>query len=263
MELLTSLWISAAAIFAYMTFAFLVAVIRRDNSLADFFWGLGFVLVALLTLFLRSDFEAQQVLVTVLVFVWGLRLSIYVLIRNRGKGEDPRYKQWREEWGRYFLLRSYLQVFILQGVFMFLILVPVVIVNTYSADFSAPAAMVGGLVWLLGFYFESVGDYQLYRFLRNPANRGKIMDSGLWRYTRHPNYFGEVTQWWGIFVIAAAVPYGWIGVVGPLTITYLILRVSGIPMTEKMFEGNPAFEEYKRHTSIFFPWFRRERATRG
>ncbi len=253
MELPTSLWTSAAAIFVYMTFAFFVAIVRKDNSLADIFWGLGFILVALLTFFVQGDNGGPQILVTVLVFLWGVRLATHVFIRNKGKGEDPRYKKWREEWGDSFLIRSYLQVFMLQGLFMLLIVWPVAIINTYGATLTVWAAVVGALIWLLGFVFETVGDYQLLRFTRDPANRGRILDTGLWRYTRHPNYFGEVAQWWGIFVIAVAVPYGWISVIGPLTITFLILKVSGIPLTEKMFEGNPDWETYKKKTSIFFP----------
>ncbi len=253
MELLTTLWISAAAIFVYMTLAYVVAIVRKDNSLADIFWGLGFILVALITYFVQGSNGGPQILVTVLVFLWGVRLATHVFIRNRGKGEDPRYRKWREEWGDSFLIRSYLQVFMLQGLFMLLVVWPVAIVNTYGNTLTVWAAVVGTLIWLIGFVFETVGDYQLLRFTQDPANRGKIMDRGLWRYTRHPNYFGEVAQWWGIFVIAVAVPYGWIGVIGPLTITFLITRVSGIPMTEKMFEGNPAWEAYTKKTSIFFP----------
>jgi steroid 5-alpha reductase family enzyme len=253
--LTTSIWITAVTVFVYMTFAFGVAMVRRDNSLADIFWGLGFILIALITLFLRSDYRVLQILVTILVLFWGLRLAIYVYVRNKGKGEDPRYRKWREEWGRWFVLRSYLQVFLLQGLFMFLISLPIVIINTYEADVILAPTVIGSLIWLTGFYFETTGDIQLYQFLQKPENRGKVMDSGLWRYTRHPNYFGEVIQWWGIFIIATQVPYGWIGIIGPAMITFLLLRVSGILMTEKMFEGNPEFEEYKQRTSVFFPWF--------
>jgi steroid 5-alpha reductase family enzyme len=108
-------------------------------------------------------------------------------------------------------------------------------------------------VWVIGFFFESVGDAQLSRFIKDPANKGKLMQSGLWKYTRHPNYFGEVTQWWGLWIIALSVSYGWLGIIGPLTITTLILKVSGIPLLEKSMEGNPEFQEYKKRTSVFFP----------
>jgi steroid 5-alpha reductase family enzyme len=253
----TSLWISAVAIYVYMTGAFVLAMVRKDNSLADIVYGVGFILVAVLTLALRSDFAARQILATVLVTLWGLRLAIHITIRNRGRGEDPRYKKWRDEWGRYFAVRSFLQVFMLQGTVILLIVLPVIIINTTGNTETLWSMVLGTLIWVVGFFFEAVGDYQLYRFVSNPDNRGKVMSSGLWRYTRHPNYFGEITMWWGVFIIASTVPWGWIGVIGPLTITYLLLRVSGIPMLEKMFEGNPEFEAYKKRTSAFFPWFPR------
>lgn len=255
MEILTSLWISAAAVLGYMTLFFLTALARKDNSIADIAWGIGFILVAALTFFVRGDWEPQQILVTLLVLIWGLRLSIHIFNRNRGRGEDPRYRQWREEWGKYFVVRSYLQVFVLQGCLLLLIVLPVIIVNTYATGSLIWSDAIGIFVWTVGFFFETVGDYQLYRFTQDPANRGRIIDLGLWQYSRHPNYFGEVTQWWGIFIIAASASYGWIGIVGPLTISTLILRVSGIPMLEKRFEGNPEFEAYKKRVSVFIPWF--------
>lgn len=255
MELLTNLWISAVIVFVYMTVVFVIALLREDNSLADVAWGIGFILVALATFFIEREYAPRQILVTLLVLIWGLRLSTHILIRSRGKGEDPRYREWREKWGRYFVLRSFLQVFMLQGCFLLLIVFPVIVVNTYGGDSLIWSDVIGTIVWVTGFLFEAVGDYQLLRFVADPGNRGKIMAFGLWRYTRHPNYFGEVSQWWGIFIIAAAVPYGWVGVIGPLTISLLILRVSGIPMLEKRYEGNLEFEEYKKRTSVFIPWF--------
>ncbi len=138
-------------------------------------------------------------------------------------------------------------------VFTFLISLPVIFINTYSLEGFEWLALIGVLIWGLGFYFESVGDAQLAKFIKDPANKGKLMQSGLWRYTRHPNYFGEVTQWWGIFMVALLVPSGWLSIIGPITITYLILKVSGIPMLEKKMEQNPEFAEYKKRTSAFIP----------
>ena len=255
MEILTSFWMSAAAVFGFMTLAFVVALIKKDNSIVDVGWGLGFILVALVTFFARGDREPQQILVTVLVLIWGLRLATHVFLRNRGKGEDPRYKKWREEWGGNFVIRSYLQVFLLQGCLLLLVVLPVIIINSYPEGSAVWPGAIGAVIWVVGFLFEAVGDYQLVRFVGDPQNRGKIMDRGLWRYTRHPNYFGEVTQWWGIFIIALATPYGWVGIIGPLVITALILRVSGIPMLEERFAGNPEWEAYKKRTSVFIPWF--------
>ena len=255
MELINTFLIAAIIIFCYMTGLFVIALIRRDNSIADIAWGFGFVIVAWATLSIVGSFYPRQILVCSLVLIWGSRLSIRIFIRNLGRPEDPRYRKWREEWGRFFILRSYLQVFILQGVILLVNISPVLIINTTSDGNLILLDALGLLVWLTGFFFEFVGDYQLDLFLKEPKNRGNIMDRGLWYYTRHPNYFGEITMWWGIFIIALSVPYGWIGFVGPLTITLMIVFVSGIPMTERLMEKTPGFEEYRRRTSVLIPWF--------
>jgi len=197
--------------------------------------------------------SARPMLITILVAVWGIRLSLYVHFRNRNKPEDFRYRKWREEWGSSFYIRSYLQVFILQSILLVLISTPVIYVSSVQNPPLGYTDAVGALVWMIGFFFESVGDYQLRRFMRDPMNKGRIMTSGLWRFTRHPNYFGEVAMWWGIFLIALSVPGGWWTIIGPATITFLILKVSGIPMLEAKYQGNPEFAAYQRHTSSFFP----------
>jgi len=239
-------------LFVYMTFWFLVSLVKKRNDVADIAWGLGFILLAWFS-FYFSDFSFKALLVDSLVTLWGLRLAWHIYGRNRGKTEDYRYLTWRKEWGKWFILRSYLQVYILQGAFLFLIIQPVLLINK-SVETIGVADFIGVLVWFVGFYFESIGDRQLKQFVSNPANKGKIMDQGLWRYTRHPNYFGEVVQWWGIGIIALSIPNGFITIIGPLTITVLILFVSGIPMLEKKYIGRPDFEAYKKRTSIFFPF---------
>jgi len=259
MELVNTFLIAAIIIFCYMTGLFIIALIRKDNSIADIAWGFGFVIVAWSTLWIVGNFYPRQLLACSLILIWGSRLSIRIFLRNRGRGEDPRYRKWREEWGRLFILRSYLQVFLLQGVILLVNISPDLIINTTSDGNLNILDACGLLVWITGFIFESVGDYQLDRFLANPKNRGTIIDRGLWRYTRHPNYFGEITMWWGIFIIALSVPYGWIGFVGPLTITLMIVLVSGIPMTERLMEKTPGFEEYRRRTSVLIPWFVKKR----
>ena len=247
--------LSAATILIYMTFVFFLAVKSKNNSLADVAWGPGFVIVAVVTLIAAGGYHAEQVIVTLLVFFWGVRLAIRIFRRNRGKGEDYRYVKWRGEWGKGWVWRSYLQVFLLQGLFMWLISLPILFVNARGAEGLTTLAILGILVWVIGFAFEATGDFQLDSFLKVTANRGKIMDNGLWRYSRHPNYFGEVLQWWGIFIISLSVPGAIVGIIGPLTITFLILRVSGIPLLEKKMAENPAFQEYKARTSVFIPWF--------
>lgn len=240
-------------LFVYMTFWFLVSVMKKRNDVADVAWGLGFVLMAWTSLFLFGASGVRGVLVCILVSAWGLRLAWHIHRRNKGRAEDYRYFAWRKEWGRWFYARSYVQVYLLQGFLLFLIVLPVLIINKSSMSPLGFFDVFGVMVWLFGMYFEAVGDAQLARFIQSPANKGKLMQSGLWAYTRHPNYFGEVTQWWGIWIVALAVPYGWLGVIGPMVITFLILRVSGIPMLEKKMESHPDFADYKKRVSTFIP----------
>ncbi len=238
---------------AYMTLWYGVSLWRRRNDVADVAWGTVFLVATATALVVNGVRGPRPLLAAVLVAAWGLRLAAHIATRNRGKGEDLRYRKWREEWGRFAAVRAYLQVFLLQGVLALVIATPVTWVGVQGGPALGSLDAVGTLVWLAGFAFEAAGDAQLRRFFRDPANRGLVMDRGLWRYSRHPNYFGEVLQWWGLYLIALAVPGGWATAVGPLTITGLILFVSGIPLLEKQFEGNPAFEAYKRRTSAFVP----------
>lgn len=245
--------ITAASVLVYMTAWFIAAQVRGRNDIADVAWGLGFILAAGTSLVAGNVYSLRSLLISSLVLIWGIRLALHIYNRNRGKGEDPRYRKWREEWGRWFVPRSFLQVFILQGILLVMVAVPVIFIN------QAPVVPLGwfdlpGLtIWLTGFCFEAVGDLQLKRFLADPANKGRLMTSGLWRYTRHPNYFGEVTLWWGIWLMALPLQGGWVTIIGPLTISFLILKVSGIPMLEAPYEERADFQEYKRRTSAFFP----------
>jgi steroid 5-alpha reductase family enzyme len=251
--------VAALAVLASMTVLFVVALFRKDNSIVDIAWGPGFVLIAGLTFFFWRGTTPREILVCALVAVWGVRLAVHVAFRNRGRGEDIRYAAWRRAWGRWFVPRSFLQVFLLQGFLMLVIALPVVLVNRPDAEAGLGALdALGAALWAAGFLFEAVGDHQLRVFKRDPANKGKIMDRGLWRLTRHPNYFGEALMWWGIIAIALAVPGGWRAVVSPLLITLLLLRVSGVTLLEKKYAGNPAYAEYIRRTSAFIPWFRRK-----
>lgn len=240
-------------LFVYMSLWFVVSVLKKRNDVADVAWGLGFVLMTWVSYVISDDSGARGLLVGILVSMWGLRLAWHIHKRNKGKAEDYRYRAWRKEWGTWFYIRSYFQVYLLQGAFLFLIVSPVLLINNNASIDLGLLDFLGIAVWLFGFYFESVGDSQLARFIKNPANKGKLMQGGLWAYTRHPNYFGEVTQWWGLWIIALSVPSGWIGIIGPITITFLILKVSGIPMLEKKMQENPEFAEYQRRVSVFFP----------
>jgi len=240
-------------LFAYMNFWFVISLLKKRNDVADIAWGLGFVLMAWTSYFLVGDSGIRGLLANILVSIWGLRLAWYIYTRNKNKDEDYRYLAWRNEWGKWFYLRSYAQVYLLQGFFLFLIVLPVLIINKVTESSLGAPDVLGITIWIIGFYFEVVGDAQLARFIKNPANKGKLMQSGLWAFTRHPNYFGEVTQWWGLWLICLSVSGGWIGIIGPITITLLILKVSGIPMLEKKMAEHPDFAEYKQRVSVFFP----------
>lgn len=258
MEFIELLFLSAFFVLLYMIGAFIVSVIKEDASVVDVAWGLGFIGIALLTMFANVSFVDRSYLVLALVTIWGLRLAGHIYLRNRGKKEDWRYAQWRKDWGDMFLQRSFSQIFMLQGVLMLAVAVPIIFINSAQEAGLTIYDWAGVFVWLIGFYFETLGDYQLRKFKQNPRNKGRIMTKGLWAYTRHPNYFGEVTMWWGMFLIALNLPNGIYALVGPLTITFLIIGVSGIPLLEKKYEGNKEFQEYKKRTSAFFPWIPKE-----
>ena len=245
--------ILALILFVYMSLWFVLSLVKKRNDVADVAWGLGFVLLAWTSFFVGGAENIRGLLVGFLVSIWGIRLARHIHVRNKGRAEDYRYAEWRKVWSKWFYLRSYLQVYLLQGILLFLIVLPVLLINKSMSTSLSYVDFIGVAIWLFGFIFESVGDAQLSRFIKDPTNKGKLMQSGLWRYTRHPNYFGEVLMWWGLWIIALSVPNGIYGIIGPLTITFLILKVSGIPMLEKKMAENPEFAEYKKRTSIFFP----------
>ncbi len=243
----------AILLLTYMTSWFVFSLIKKRNDVADIAWGIGFIVLSWASFFMSGETNMRGFIACLLVTIWGVRLAWHIFLRNRNKTEDYRYVQWRKEWGKFFLVRSYFQVYILQGILLYLIVYPVLFINNNSTSGITLIDILGIIVWITGFIFESVGDSQLKVFIKNPLNKGKIMTSGLWKFSRHPNYFGEVTQWWGIFIMALSVINGWITIFGPLTITCLILFVSGVPLLEKKYAGRKDFEEYKKKTSIFIP----------
>lgn len=251
---------TALFVWAYMTLWFVISLIKQRNDVADVAWGLGFPLVAWAAFAIHPHpvgGTLVALLVNALVTIWGLRLSYHIYRRNHGKSEDYRYAAWRTQWGRWFELRSYAQVFLLQGFLLYCIALPVIVNNAHATYTLGTLHYVGLAVWIMGFWFESTADRQLVAFVHDENNKGKIMQSGLWKYSRHPNYFGEVSQWWGIGLLTLWAAGGW-SIVGPLTITLLILFVSGVPMLEKKMEAKPGFAEYKRRTSVLIPWWPRK-----
>jgi steroid 5-alpha reductase family enzyme len=256
MSLTEILVVSALAVLAYVTAIWLLSLALRNASIIDIFWGLGFVLLGSLYHTALDGYGARSVLITTLVIIWGLRLSGYILWRNRGKGEDYRYLRWRERAGEKFWWASFFRVFLLQGMLLWVISMPLLAANNAAEPDEITALdVIGTVVWAIGFFFEAVGDWQMARFRGNPANEGTVMDRGLWRYTRHPNYFGDATQWWGFFIIAAGTTDGWITVFSPLIMTFLLVRVSGAALLERgLKKSKPGYAEYVKGTSGFVPW---------
>jgi steroid 5-alpha reductase family enzyme len=245
---------AAFVIVCFMIVFYAIALIKKDNGVADIGWGLGFVLVAWLLYGFFSQHRMHQKMVVFFVTVWGLRLAIYLIIRNWGKPEDFRYAKWRQEWGDNVVWRSLLQVFMLQGFFMFVILLPVMVIltATYTNRELTWLYPIGAFIGATGFVIEALADWQMYCFKNDPhPHKAKVMDKGLWRYSRHPNYFGEAVQWWAMFLLAIPSGYWYVSIIGPLVITWLLLKVSGVTMLEKKYEGDDEYTRYKKRTSSF------------
>ncbi|MEO7747272.1 MAG: DUF1295 domain-containing protein [Candidatus Saccharimonadales bacterium] len=250
------LYCGLAAI-VFMSLVFILAERIKRYDLVDAAWGSVFIVIALTAFALQPgavlEFDAQS-LVTLLVVIWGGRLTWHIVKRIRAtKNEDPRYVELRKTWKGNVRFNVFSRIYMAQAVLALLICIPVIHINLFADNGITPLAWLGVVVWLIGFSFEVIGDRQLRNFVTNPANKGKLMDKGLWQYSRHPNYFGELTQWWGILLICLTTPFGWVGIIGPMLISYLILFVSGIPLNEKRFEGRPGWTAYKARTSVLIP----------
>jgi len=235
----------------------IVSVMITNVSIVDLFWGMGFVVVNAFYFLYSGEFYSRKTLLLVLVTLWGLRLSIYLTWRNAGKGEDFRYQEFRKNYGpeRYWWF-SYFQTFLLQGFLIMLVSLPLLGVNTQT-DFDGFTWLdyLALVVFVIGFAFEAGGDYQLAKFKGNPNNKGKVLDTGFWKYTRHPNYFGDSAVWWsfGLFSLASGAYWQ---VIGSIIMTLLIIKVSGVALLEKTLNTTkPQYREYIEKTNSFFPWF--------
>ena len=250
--------LALGAILALMTLVWLLSLARRDASIVDAFWGPGFGFAAWIYVAGSAPRTPRGVLTALLVTLWGLRLSLHILWRSRGRGEDYRYRAMRERDPAGFPRRSLLSVFWLQAALLWAISAPL-----FQAQRPGPAGLtaldgLGLALFALGFLFEAVGDFQLARFRNDPANAGRVMDRGLWRYTRHPNYFGDALLWWGFFCLALATPGSWWTLLSPMLMTLLLIRVSGVTLLEqKLRETRPDYRRYAEETSAFFPWLPR------
>lgn len=266
MSSLVTVWgVGAAAVLAAMVLLWLVSLLRRDASIVDIFWSLGFVGVAWVYRAHGGDPTPRQLLALVLVTVWGVRLAAHIAWRGRGHGEDYRYQAMRRHHGESFAWVSLFTVFLLQGVLLVAIAVPHLLIQVPETD---PAwrwsDALGLLLWTVGFFFEAVGDWQLLRFKADPSNRGKVLDRSLWAYTRHPNYFDDALVWWGYYAFALASPGGVWTFPAPLLMTVLLLKVSGVALLEKTIaKRRPEYAAYVERTSAFVPWPPRAKPSSG
>jgi steroid 5-alpha reductase family enzyme len=252
--------IATALLAWFMCCMFLIGLKAGDNSLVDIAYGPAFLIACWGAWCLSGALHLhfRPVLLLGLLTLWGVRLALHIGLRHSGRGEDFRYQKFRKEWGDTIIWRSFLQVYMLQGAVILVVATPVLLTIGAPGGNVVWTDLVGVLLFCFGFLFEAISDWQMTVFKKRPQNKGKIIMQGLWRYSRHPNYFGEATLWLGIFFIGLAGPYGLYGLVSPLTIAFLLLRVSGIPMLEAKYEGNPEFAAYRARTNSFFPWFARK-----
>ncbi|MCD8494691.1 MAG: DUF1295 domain-containing protein [Candidatus Pacebacteria bacterium] len=240
-----------------MTLGYALAQIVRRNDIADTLWGIGFVLLSWGAVYLSGNTSWDMIVLASMVTLWGVRLALHIGSRSWGKGEDFRYHAWRQSWMLrgvwYYRIRAYAQVFLLQGVLMYLIASPFLMYAYVRTSAMMWAMVIGVCMWSIGFFFEAIGDFQLRVFLKN--KNASIMTTGLWSLTRHPNYFGEIMMWWGIgiYTLTAQLPLSLIALIGPLLITYLLLYVSGIPLLEEKWRDHPEFQAYAQKTPALFP----------
>lgn len=243
------------AYLAMFVLAFIVGEKEKNHGLIDVFWGLGFIVGALASYLYGPKENMVALMINILVTLWGLRLAYYLFKRNYGKPEDERYLIRRERWRDNFAFKMFTRMYLFQLVMNLIINIPVILANQKLASSFTLLTYLGIGLWLVGYFFQVLGDSQLKKFKANPKNKGKIMDQGLWSLTRHPNYFGEVTMWWGIFLMALSIKVSIFAIISPILVTFLLLRVSGVKMMEGIMEGRPGWDEYAAKTNKFFPWF--------
>lgn len=256
-EILVKTGLVLISVIIYLTIVYVISRTVRRIDIVDIAWGGGFVVAAITSFSLNSFHLALganvQTLVSGLVIIWALRLGLHILRRVISRPEDKRYAELRKAWKGNEAVNTYFRIFLVQGLLVTVVSISVIHANLWQPVQFGLLAFIGLVVWLIGFGFEGVADYQLKRFISQPKNKGKLLTTGLWRYSRHPNYFGEALLWWGIFIIVLSTWNGWVGIISPVVITYLLLFVSGVPIMEKAFAGRPGWNEYKKRTSVFLP----------
>lgn len=252
-SLLMLLAVNLGMIVCIFIMLWLVSLLLRDASIVDPCWGMGFVVIAAISSVITKFFEPRSFLLVMLTAVWGVRLSGYLVWRNWGHGEDRRYQAMRQKHGNRFWIESLGTVFVLQALLVWFVAWPVQVGIATGGQLNL-IDYIGVALWLIGFCFESVSDWQLTRFKSKRKHAGLVLDQGLWRYTRHPNYFGDFCVWWGLYLIAAA-GGAWWTVLSPLVMSFLLIKVSGVALLESTItERRPEYRRYIEQTSAFFPW---------
>jgi steroid 5-alpha reductase family enzyme len=284
-DLIENLGVSAGALFVCLFCLWLISLKVRDASLIDIFWGAGFGIVALICLVLSEVKTPYVYLLTALPIIWAVRLSLYLAVRNLGHGEDPRYVAMQRRAAKKGMSeaawrkRAFFTIFLGQGLLIIIVSAPIwwgVAAGHFYHPEGQPGAyelqetQIGGLaiggalLWLIGFLFEAVGDLQLRSFMKSMKDYDgayedkPVLDTGLWKYTRHPNYFGNACMWWGIWLVACQTPMAWMTIFAPIVMTILLTRVSGRDLLERKLKKRPAYADYVARTSGFFPWFPRK-----
>jgi steroid 5-alpha reductase family enzyme len=240
---------------------FILAVKFKRNDFADVIWGPGMLLASLggltFSWWLNPEFQFTSLdgLALVLLAFWSLRLFFHLGVRTLSHDqEDIRYQKMRQDWKDSWKIQSYLKVFVLQGILMIVNVSPVLWIIASSQKSLTGLSLAAAAVWAVGFVIESLSDYQLAKFKKDPANKGQLIRTGLWGWSRHPNYFGEIVQWWALFLLALPLEGGLYTIIGPLMITFFLVKVSGIPLLEKNMQSRSGFEDYKKTTSLLIPW---------
>ncbi len=232
-----------ASLFAFVVFSFIFSLIKKRKDIADTLWGIGFLIVTW-TSFLLNQFSLNSLIVSLLVSFWAIRLSLHIYKRNKHRTEDFRYEQWKTP------LQVFFQVFLLQGIILFIVALPIIWIQTHPVD---GFSFIPVVIWTVGFFLETVSDYQLAQFKKNESNQNQLLMTGLWGYVRHPNYLGEIIQWWGIWLICAYLPLGFLFIISPLLITFLIIFVSGVKPLEDRMKKHPDFKKYSEKTPSIAP----------
>ncbi len=255
-EILTVLISNFAVVMSCMILLWILSLLIKDVTFIDSFWGLGFVVIAFFTFTRTGGADPRKMLILILTSTWGLRLALHLMLRWRKEGPDPRYVKMLSKAPGNRHLFSLRKVFLIQGVLMWIISLPIQIGQVFSDPTNLGIlAYLGAGLAIIGIFFETIGDWQLLQFRKDPETVGKACDRGLWRYTRHPNYFGDCCVWWGLFLIASENPIGLISIIGPVIITYILIKWSGASLLEwKLKKTRPGYEEYMRRTSAFIPW---------